>query len=102
MLEVAITYDSTPQDEYAECLTKARFLSARPPAFQLIETFRLQAGVYFLLDRHVARMLESAAFFEFDLDEAAICAALEAIRVECPQGAWKVRLLAPPKDEIQS
>jgi para-aminobenzoate synthetase/4-amino-4-deoxychorismate lyase len=97
-----VTYDSTPQDEYAECLTKARFVAARPPAFQLIETLRLEDGVYFLPTRHVARMLESAAFFQFDLDETAICAALEAIRVERPQGTWKVRLLASPKDAMQA
>jgi len=97
-----ITYDSTPEDEYAECLTKARFLTEPPPAFQLIETLRLEEGVYFIPGRHVARLLESAAFFEFVLDEAAVCAALEAIRVEHPQGTWKVRLLAPPKGEIQS
>jgi para-aminobenzoate synthetase/4-amino-4-deoxychorismate lyase len=97
-----VTYDSTPQDEYAECLTKARFAAARPPAFQLIETLSLEDGVYFLPGRHIARMLESAAFFQFDLDETVISAALESIRVECPQGAWKVRLLASAKGAIHS
>ena len=97
-----ITHDSTAEDEYGECLAKARFLIDPPPAFQLIETLRLEAGVYFLLDRHVVRMLESAAFFEFALDEGAVRAALEAIRVEHPQGAWKVRLLVSHKGEIHS
>ncbi|MSO22042.1 MAG: aminodeoxychorismate synthase component I [Acidobacteria bacterium] len=97
-----VTYDSTPEDEYAECLTKARFLSAQPPAFQLIETLRLEEGVYFLPGRHVARMLESAAFFEFALDEAALCAALEAIRAERPRGTWKVRFFASPNGSMQS
>lgn len=97
-----VTYDSTPQEEYAECLTKARFLSASPSAFQLIETLRLEDGVYFLTNRHVARMLESAAFFEFALDEASIRAALEANRAKHPQGAWKVRLLASPDGVIKS
>ena len=97
-----VTYDSTAEDEYGECLAKARFLADPPQAFQLIETLRLEAGVYFLLDRHVARVLKSAAFFDFVLDEGAVRAALEAIRVEHPQGAWKVRLLVSHKGEIQS
>ena len=97
-----ITYDSAAEDEYGECLAKARFLTDPPPAFQLIETLRLEAGIYFLPDRHVARMLESAAFFEFVLDEGAVRAALEAIRVEHPQGAWKVRLLVSSRGEIHS
>ena len=97
-----ITHDSTAEDEYGECLAKACFLIDPPPAFQLIDTLRLEAGVYFLLDRHVVRMLESAAFFEFVLDEGAIRAALEAVRVGHPQGAWKVRLLVSHKGEIHS
>jgi para-aminobenzoate synthetase/4-amino-4-deoxychorismate lyase len=97
-----ITYDSTPADEYDECLAKARFLTGAPPAFQLIETLRLEDGVYFLPGRHVARMVESAAFFEFPLEESMVCAALEAIREEHPQGIWKVRLLLSARGEIQS
>ena len=96
-----ITYDSTPQDEYAECLTKACFLTEPPPAFQLIETLRLEEGVYFLVSRHVARMLESARFFDFIVDEASLQAALEEIRLEHRQGIWKVRLLASPTGVIQ-
>ena len=97
-----ITYDSTAKDEYAECLTKARFLTDAAPAFQLIETLRLEEGSYFLPGRHVARMVESAAFFEFDLDEAVVWEVLEAIRLKRPQGAWKVRLLTSPIGEVQS
>ena len=96
-----ITYDSTPEDEYAECLTKARFLTERPPAFQLIETLRLEEGIYFLPGRHVARMLESARFFNFMLEEASLRAALEEIRLEHRKGIWKVRLLASASGAIQ-
>jgi para-aminobenzoate synthetase / 4-amino-4-deoxychorismate lyase len=97
-----ITYDSAADEEYGECLAKARFLTDPPRTFQLIETLRLEAGVYFLPDRHVARMLESAAFFDFVLDEGAVRGELEVIRMEHPQGAWKVRLLVSHKGEIQS
>ena len=97
-----ITYDSTPEDEYAECLTKARFLTERPPAFQLIETLRLEEGIYFLPGRHVARMLESAQFFNFRLDEASLRAALEEIRLEHRKGIWKVRLLVSSSGVTQN
>ncbi|MCI0623319.1 MAG: aminodeoxychorismate synthase component I [Acidobacteria bacterium] len=97
-----ITCDSTAEDEYAECLTKARFLTEPPPTFQLLETLRLEEGAYFLSDRHSDRMRESAAFFDFIWDEAAVRAALEAIRAAHPQGVWKVRLLASRVGELQS
>ena len=97
-----ITYESTAEDEYGECLAKARFLIGAPPAFQLIETLRLEEGVYFLPGRHVARLVESAAFFEFALEESVVCAALEAIRRQHPRRAWKVRLLVSARGEIHS
>lgn len=97
-----ITYDSTPEDEYGECLAKARFLTDPLGSFQLIETLRLEEGIYFLPSRHIARLVESAAFFEFALEESVVCAALEAIRVEHPQGVWKVRLLVSSRGEIHS
>lgn len=89
-----ITYDSTPENEYAECLTKARFLTEPRPEFRLIETLRLEAGAYFLHDRHVRRILESARFFGFMVDEAGVRAALENVRQRHNPGTWKVRLLA--------
>ena len=73
-----------------------------PPEFHLIETLRLEEGVYFLLRRHVARMVESAAFFEFALEESEVDAALESIRAAHPQGTWKVRLLVSSLGEIRS
>src|SRR5262249_52123206 len=97
-----ITYDSSPDDEYAECLTKARFLTEPRPDFQLIETLRLEAGAYFLLDRHVSRMLDSARFFGFLLDEASIRTALEGTRLEHQQGTWRVRLLGTRHGAIHS
>lgn len=97
-----ITYDSTPEDEYAECLTKARFLNEAPLVFQLIETLRLEEGLYFLPGRHVARILESARYFNFIVDEALLNAALEEVRLKHKQGIWKVRLIVSASSVIQN
>ncbi len=60
-----IVWDSTSADEYAEALLKARVLTEQPPEFSLLETmlWTPKAGFY-LLDRHLARMLDSADYFD--------------------------------------
>jgi para-aminobenzoate synthetase/4-amino-4-deoxychorismate lyase len=59
-----ITYDSEPETEYAECLLKSKFLARSPVRFELIETIRW-ANDFFLLDAHLQRLQDSAAYFEF-------------------------------------
>jgi para-aminobenzoate synthetase/4-amino-4-deoxychorismate lyase len=61
-----ITWDSTSEDEYQECLTKARVLTERRPDFYLFETVRFdpEDGVY-LWDRHIERITQSARYFGF-------------------------------------
>jgi para-aminobenzoate synthetase / 4-amino-4-deoxychorismate lyase len=60
-----IVWDSTSADEYAEALLKARVLTEHSPEFSLFETmlWTPEAGFY-LLDRHLARMLDSADYFD--------------------------------------
>ncbi|NWF63260.1 MAG: chorismate-binding protein [Chloroflexi bacterium] len=69
-----IVWDSTSADEYSEALLKARVL-AEPPQkdFCLFETllWTPEEG-YFLFDRHMARMLDSAEYFGFKTDCAEI------------------------------
>lgn len=62
-----IVADSVAEDEYAEALLKLRFLSDPAPPVTLIETFKWtpQAG-YALLDRHLDRLRDSAAYFALD------------------------------------
>jgi para-aminobenzoate synthetase / 4-amino-4-deoxychorismate lyase len=89
-----ITYDSTAEDEYAECLDKARFLSQRRPVFDLLETLLLERENYFLLERHLQRMEESAEYFGFSWNESAVRQKLEEVRVTLDLGHLRVRLLA--------
>lgn len=68
-----ITYDSRAEAEYAESIGKAAFVTARQEDFSLFETLRLAADGYRRLERHLARLADSAAFFGFPFnpDEAA-------------------------------
>ncbi|MCG2704206.1 MAG: aminodeoxychorismate synthase component I [Candidatus Omnitrophica bacterium] len=59
-----ITYSSQAEQEYEECLLKARFLTS--PAFRLIETMLwTNKKGFFLLDYHLKRLKQSARFFGF-------------------------------------
>jgi para-aminobenzoate synthetase/4-amino-4-deoxychorismate lyase len=88
-----ITWDSTPAAEYAEAQAKAALLTMRWPPFELLETMRLDAGRYDLLERHLARLAASARFFGYACDLGRIRAALEAHAREHGPAARRVRLL---------
>ncbi len=61
-----IVWDSVESAEYEECLLKAKILEKEKLEFQLIESLLWEpAGGYFLLDRHLHRLSESAEYFGF-------------------------------------
>jgi para-aminobenzoate synthetase / 4-amino-4-deoxychorismate lyase len=61
-----IVWDSTSADEYGEALLKARVLTESQPKFSLFETmlWTPQDGI-FLKKEHIARLLDSANYFDF-------------------------------------
>lgn len=65
-----IVWDSTSTDEYAEALLKARVLTEPPPQFSLLETmlWTPEEG-FFLCEKHIARLLESAEYFDFPVSQ---------------------------------
>ena len=67
-----IVADSRADEEWAECLAKAAFVTAGQRRFDLIETmaFDPDAGIA-MLDRHLARMKASADLFGFTFDRHA-------------------------------
>ncbi|HEX9069681.1 MAG TPA: aminodeoxychorismate synthase component I [Ktedonobacterales bacterium] len=88
-----IVFDSTAASEYAECLLKARFLTEIPPDFALIETIGWH-GRYRWLGRHLRRLADSAAYFEYPFHRPSILATLaEATRGFDPARHYKVRLV---------
>jgi para-aminobenzoate synthetase/4-amino-4-deoxychorismate lyase len=60
-----IVWDSTSADEYDEALLKARILTEQRPSFSLLETmlWTPQEGFY-LREKHIARMINSANYFD--------------------------------------
>jgi para-aminobenzoate synthetase / 4-amino-4-deoxychorismate lyase len=101
-----VTWDSTTDAEYAEALSKAACLSPLP-AFDLLETMKLEDGVIVRRDRHIQRMRESAEYFDRPFEAARIDAALDdavldALRASSEGqssargGARRIRLLLSP------
>jgi para-aminobenzoate synthetase / 4-amino-4-deoxychorismate lyase len=61
-----IVWDSTSADEYSEALLKARVLTEPPREFSLIETILwTPEDGYFLREKHIERMCDSAEYFGF-------------------------------------
>jgi para-aminobenzoate synthetase/4-amino-4-deoxychorismate lyase len=88
-----ITWDSTPEGEYEESLLKASFLTDQWTEFDLLETMALNDGQYALLERHLGRARDSARYFGFRWDEAAVSRALDDTRISHPEGRWRIRLI---------
>jgi para-aminobenzoate synthetase / 4-amino-4-deoxychorismate lyase len=96
-----ITWDSSPEQEYQECLLKSRFTVQDHLPFQLLETFRWdpQAG-FVLLGLHLARLEQSARFFNFRSDRHLVLARLEAAIRNFSRIPMKVRLLLSVSGEL--
>jgi len=59
-----VVWDSSSTDEYAEALLKAQVLVQQPLPFSLLETLLwTQEEGFFLQEKHIARMLDSATYF---------------------------------------
>jgi para-aminobenzoate synthetase/4-amino-4-deoxychorismate lyase len=68
-----IVWDSDPGSEFRETRIKARVLADPEPEFSLLETMRWARGEgIFLLDEHLLRLEESAAYFGFRFDQKAL------------------------------
>ncbi|MGB9182337.1 MAG: aminodeoxychorismate synthase component I [Pyrinomonadaceae bacterium] len=97
-----ITYDSTPEREYEECLVKSSFLASHPPSFSLLESILLDCGDYFLLSKHLARLASSANYFGFLFEEEKVLSELERVAAHHPSGKWKIRLLLSKNGEVET
>ncbi|WP_417688144.1 aminodeoxychorismate synthase component I [Roseibium sp.] len=115
-----VVYDSAASPEYDECRLKLNFMTGAQEHFDLFETMAFHPDEGFvLLERHLQRLKESAAYFGFSFDLEATRALLSrhsesyatSKRVRCvlssqgslsvtetdlppsqPQSAWKVAL----------
>jgi para-aminobenzoate synthetase/4-amino-4-deoxychorismate lyase len=85
-----IVWDSNPEQEYEEAMSKAAILTRKMPEFKLLETMLLDDGEIFLLERHLKRLAESAEYFDVKIDLNEIRGHLRNLRFECPT---RIRLL---------
>lgn len=89
-----IVWDSDPASEWQECATKAKVLFAEMPQFRLLETILWTPRTgYFLKERHLKRLAESAAFFDFDLDIRKVRAGLARLSKRFAGTPHRVRVL---------
>jgi para-aminobenzoate synthetase/4-amino-4-deoxychorismate lyase len=100
-----IVADSKPDDEYAECLTKARFLTDLPVDFQLIETMAAYPNSTVpipLLPFHLERLKKSSRYFGFRFPEKAIRSRLDEITTDSQRWSVgrRIRLQAWKSGEI--
>ena len=98
-----ITSDSTPDQEYQECLLKIRFTMKEKSPFQLLETLRWdpQAG-YTLLGAHMVRLEQSAQFFNFRFDSRLARTKLEAAVKRVSIVPLRVRLLLSQTGDLKT
>ena len=95
-----IVWDSTEAGEFQECATKAGILTHQYPEFGLLETLLwTPPDGYFLLERHLARLSESAAYFSRSVELAAIRAKLAECAARLASGPHRVRLVVPERGE---
>lgn len=91
-----IVWDSDPDEEYMECLSKAKILTSTNSAddFELLETLLLvpESG-FFLIDEHLDRMQASAAYFDFAFDREVILETLSDLKGRLPAQRYRIRLL---------
>ncbi|MEA3334577.1 MAG: aminodeoxychorismate synthase component I [Chloroflexota bacterium] len=96
-----IVWDSSTDDEYQEAQLKARVLTETSPSFDLLETILwTPADGYFLLDQHLDRLAQSAAYFAIDVDLRDIERRLAKKAVGLGKGTRRVRLLVSQDGEV--
>jgi len=97
-----IVHDSDPAAEYAECRLKAGFLTGLPNGFQIFETMvaTREEGCRHL-ERHLARLRASSAYFGYPFAEELARAGAIAASAVLPTGTpHRLRLALQPDGEV--
>nr|WP_314546457.1 aminodeoxychorismate synthase component I [uncultured Massilia sp.] len=97
-----IVHDSVAAAEYAECRLKARFLTGLPSEFELFETMHAtrEDGCRHL-DRHLARLRASSAYFGYPFGEDLVHAGVIAACAVLPPGVpHRLRLALLANGEV--
>jgi len=96
-----IVWDSNPDDEYRECLLKARILRNHRSAFRLLETMRWDPSQgYIMLEEHLQRIMESARYFHFQFDPQLVRTKLRVKAKSFKADYQRIRLLVSSTGRI--
>jgi para-aminobenzoate synthetase/4-amino-4-deoxychorismate lyase len=96
-----IVWDSDAAAEYEECLLKGSILAARPVEFELLETVLWSPSEgFFLLDRHLARLSDSAEYFGVPVEVQRVRTWLDDAVVGAT-GDWRLRVLVDSKGHVR-
>ena len=95
-----IVWDSISTDEYAEALLKARILTEESPKFSLLETmlWTPEEG-FFLREKHIARLLDSADYFDFSVSKEKLDEILDRLAAGF-NTSQRIRLLVDQQGNI--
>ena len=100
-----VVWDSKSEEEYEECLLKAKFFLNPLPYFQLIETFWFDLKkINPLLKLHYQRLILSAKYFKFKIPKVlqTFSTFKQFISERTPdQGKYKVKFLLYPEGKIE-
>lgn len=88
-----ITWDSNVDREYLECEQKTAVLYHTQPSFELLASLRLEMSGYVLLEKHLDRLADSAAYFGYAFERENVRDALNAYRAQVERFPAKVRVL---------
>jgi len=89
-----VVWDSDADDEYRECVLKARVLSENAPDFEVLETILWDPETGFsLLDRHLDRMAGAAEYFCRPFNRRLVAADLQRRAADFVDRQQRVRLL---------
>jgi para-aminobenzoate synthetase / 4-amino-4-deoxychorismate lyase len=103
-----LTVYAKPQAEWHELAAKTRLLERSAKHFDLLETLRLENGQYWLLDEHMNRLMQSAAYFNYNFSREQVLTHLQNLArslAEAPQAAhhvFMVRLTVSPNAAIHT
>ena len=97
-----VVWDSAGEAEYDECLLKGAVLTAAAPEFELLETLGWAPDRgYTVLDRHVQRLEQSAAYFDIGHHPASLRAALDRAVAGATE-PQRVRVLVAENGAVRS
>jgi para-aminobenzoate synthetase/4-amino-4-deoxychorismate lyase len=96
-----IVWDSHRDDEYEECLTKARILTQSSPSFSLLETLKWSPeDGFWLLDKHMERLKHSADYFSIEGDRDEWAGQLALAQGDFGSQLKRVRVLLSQKGKL--